>query len=309
MTKKNFKILIIVLISVMAGLASARPVSAATFYWQKDNFVGRNGQFIMTLALDTAGQNINTVSGQINYDPKLVKFVGVSDARSLLNLWIQKPSGEAASPAVALAEAGQVNSGKITFAGIAPGGFNGSGVVLDFIFLRRAEALISAKSGGGSGQLTVSNLQVLLNDGAGKLAIVKQSAKPIPNELLTVKGFGQTDNQAPSAFVPLIIQSPELSEGQVVLSFSTADKGSGVAYYAVAETKNRLNFGRPFELNQQAPWVKTASPYLLTDQNRESAVYVKAVDWRGNVRLVHLIPTPWYEKLLKWIIINIKGNF
>ena len=103
--KTTIKLLII---AIFLGILPAG-VHAAYFLLDK-NVVGTGRQEINIL-IDTENQEINTVSATLTFSSNNIVLEDVSDARSLVNFWIEKPS---------------ISKNTIRFAGIVPGGYNGS---------------------------------------------------------------------------------------------------------------------------------------------------------------------------------------
>jgi hypothetical protein len=177
-----------------------------------------------------------------------------------VSLWVTHPAVSSGAP--------------IPFAGITPGGFSGTGGML-FSVLFRAKA-------AGTANVSIGNIEVLRNDGAGgnepataKPLFLSVGAKPSG-------GYAEpADTAPPEPFTAELGNDPQLFGGKNYLVFTAVDKGSGVAHYAVAESRVPLFLLRFFPLS----WNETASPYLLDDQNLTSTVYVKAVDRAGNERL------------------------
>jgi hypothetical protein len=99
------------------------------------------------------------------------------------------------------------------------------------------------------------------------------------------------DSTPPEDFKPEIGKDPAIFEGKYFLSFTTADKTSGIDFFEVKEGKR--NFKR------------AESPYLLENQELKSIIKVKAVDKAGNERIAEIIPpaTPFPYGLIILILI------
>jgi len=81
--------------------------------------------------------------------------------------------------------------------------------------------------------------------------------------------------------------------------FATQDKGSGIDYYEIKESRQKF-------LKIFKKWVIAESPYVLKDRKLRSYVYIKAVDKAGNERIAVVeprYPIKWYENYWIWIII------
>lgn len=234
---------------------------AASVAWYKVN------DDTVALILDTEGQKINTIEGELGISTDL-KIKNISDANSLINFWIEKPV---------------IKGGLITFAGIVPGGYQGQGIILS---LKLDNSNLNTKN--FNNQVWVKSFSALLNDGSG------QSAKVKINGLLSdpniTKQLEEVSNNLsyPEIFLPQIVKSSSLPSEDYYLVFGTQDKSSGLAYYAVYESAWPVfNIAKN---NQSLAWIKTDSPYKLKKQNLRGYIYVKAVNHNGNVRIMRLSP-------------------
>lgn len=271
------KLKLSILLSAFYFLVPASFAGAATFYFNSD--IGSEvgvGQIIpVNILLDSDGQNLNAVETKIIYSGNLLKPVSVNDASSIFGLWLERPNLE---------------SGALAVKGIIPNGFNwNAGVLLRVYF----EALRA-----GEARLSFEQTSALLNDGQGTKAQAK--LKPLNIRILSAKELQQiaeTDPYLPESFKPVIIQNPDIFDGKYAVIFSTQDKQSGIAYYEVQESLSR----RP----DSDKWEKAESPYLLKDQPRYSYVFVKAVDQKGNERIMKLPPlnyAHWYQRPIAYLI-------
>jgi len=233
----------------------------------------------MALVLDTEGQSLNTLSGEI--DVSKTDFKNISDANSLVNFWLEEP---------------KESQGKIIFSGIIPGGFLGEGVILTLNFSEKT-AINSLK---------INKLTAFLNDGQGQEAkVLIKNQIAISDNLKNI--FVEKKNVvAPEKFEPQVVRDSNFPTNDYYLVFGTQDKGSGLAYYAVYESRWPVNVVKK---NSRLDWVRADSPFLLKDQHLKSLIYVKAVNQNGGVRIVKLSPqfslVWWYEHWLFSFIIMV----
>lgn len=118
--------------------------------------VATNGTYTISdtvkvnLVVNSPDQAMNTVGGNIIFDPKKLQLIGVTTGGSIVNLWVTDPSG--VSPAM--------TSGTISFLGgvTAPGFIGNQGQVLSVSF---------KVIGSGQTSIGVTDPQVLANDGLG----------------------------------------------------------------------------------------------------------------------------------------------
>ncbi|MEX2515108.1 MAG: hypothetical protein WD335_03195 [Candidatus Paceibacterota bacterium] len=223
------------------------------------DFLDDEQRFSVDVIVDTQGETINAVQGEILYADDSLQVKRINSGSSFVNLWIEKP---------------QVTDGMIAFSGITPGGYYGDrGVIFSVTF----ETL-----GGGEDQIRVEDFVALLNDGSGTPADVQLSLVRSENktEINTDAGV---DSISPQSFSPEVVQRHRLFDNNAVLVFETQDKGSGIDRYEVKEV--RFTF-----LRFLSAWQEASSPYLLRDQDLKSHIYVKAIDNAGNERIEIIAP-------------------
>ena len=141
MSKPNLLIIIFLVLFLIAPLS----IKAATLYLMPPSqSVYQGDAFIIDMSLDTDGEDINAVEGNLKFLPDSIEIVDLSKGGSFLTLWVQEP---------------ELKDGKISFAGGVPGGFKGNGLIFRITFLRKEIGK------------TIFNLEddskVLLNDGKG----------------------------------------------------------------------------------------------------------------------------------------------
>lgn len=279
---KNLKLQIIKYVFFTLVFFMAIPVFASEFSFITDSktvFVGQ--QFKIDLNLNTKGESINALEGKIFFPPDLIEFSEIRVGNSIVNFWIEKPVYQ---------------DGHVIFSGVIPGGYTfDKGLVLSVILKAKQE---------GNTFIKIEDGNTLLNDGNGT-----QSALTISNlemNILSARGVVEepvikiVDQELPDTFKPEISQDPNLFANQWFVVFVAQDKGSGIKKYEIRESKYRFfNFSR---------WIEAESPYVLTDQNLTSNIFVKAVDNSGNERIIRLSPANpiiWYTNLENWFIIVI----
>jgi hypothetical protein len=280
MYKKLYTIL-----SILCFLAFFIPhiVWGAEFILSSDvTTIHTNDQFTVYVQTDTQGEDANAFSGTISYPSDMATLQDIRDGNSIINFWVDAPTA---------------SSSVVSFAGIIPGGYTGSGQILSLVF--------SAKK-SGNGTIDFQDGHMLSNNGAGT-----EIPYTVSNLSFSVTDSSSTmahtvsqivDHDAPQAFVPEIAHDPNLLNGAWFVAFAANDKGSGVARYEVKETAYPL---LPF----LSSWKNAESPYRLTDQNLHSYVSVKAIDYAGNERIETVSPQnpiPFYANL-EYLFILILG--
>jgi hypothetical protein len=272
--KINKKIIFLLGVIFVAGFL-ALSAEASTVAWQKIK-TDNPKQVVFVLHLDTAGQRENAWSGQINFDSRQLKLLSISDARSLVSLWLERPS--------------EKTLGQISFSGITPGGFVGSGELFKLIF-----------SATGASSPSLTNFEALLGDGSGQKAKVTLSPQiSIINSDPNSTDFG-TDKTAPELAWQLTQESLISSGWQ--LTATAFDKQSGIRYLAMATTSDYLAWGDVAKRNGKLNWQKIEGPQILSSGELRHVVFLKSVDNAGNVKLVKLYPIRAYLFVLLCIII------
>jgi len=264
MYKKFIFAVVFILFPVIAHGQGVSLQAAKTTYAVGDSF-------LVSVVLNTAGNNVNTVSGRISI-PDAFAVTSVRSGGSIISLWVTQP---------------EVNpQGDIVFAGGTPGGYNGSsGPIISFILQAKQEGTATLRSG---------DIKLLLNDGqgtelnpvtAGSLTIQIQKAAPrqTPTQPTTsepnIVEVVPVDNVPPEEFMPLVSQHPSVANNQFFVSFSTVDKDSGIARYEVRE-------------GWWPDWYVSRGPYVLKHQWLPYKVYVRAYDQAGNYTEGYAIKPP-----------------
>ena len=113
-------LLALCLLLLSAGNVHAAEISAGI----PATAIGVGDSFIVPITLNTMGENINALEGDVWYPRQLLTLREIRDGNSILNLWVERPA--------------DIN-GVIHFSGITPGGFAGaSGEILSLVFEARS---------------------------------------------------------------------------------------------------------------------------------------------------------------------------
>ena len=236
-------------------------------------------QFEVNILLNTDGENANAFGGMVTYPTDLLQLKEIRDGNTIVNFWVDMPTSTPSG---------------VLFSGITPGGYQGqSGKIMSLIFTAKVV---------GQGNIGIVNTQLLRNDGAG--SEIPLTVSNFSFSIAAANGQGGVvvpeikNTELPEAFVPQVGQDPSVFDGKWFIAFAAEDKGSGIDHYEVKESKYTiLDFSK---------WNIATSPYLLTDQNLESTIYVKAVDKSGNERIEMISPKhpiAFYANLDNWFIL------
>jgi hypothetical protein len=244
--------------------------AAAVFEAQREQ-VQIGETFAVRVLLATDQRSINAVEGTIQFSKESLELREIRDGGSLVNLWMRKPT---------------LHSGAVSFSGVIPGGYAGDAGYLFTLVFRARQA--------GRSVVQSSDERFVLNDGRGTLAPLRR----VPLTVRVGEGVSDTDFAAihdatsPEAFTLAAARSQYMFDGKWFATFITDDKGVGLDYYEVAESRGLF---RPKTVH----WASAQSPYVLQDQELQSWIFVKAVDKAGNERLAVLEPT---HRPLRWFL-------
>ncbi len=232
---------------------------------QKDDAVGE--EFQLAIQMDTEGNSINAVDGKVYFEPGNLEIVSIKDGNSSINFWITKPN---ITP-----------GGIVDFSGVTPGGMQGKDRHLFSVILKPIKV--------GKSSIEIRDVISLKNDGLGtrvRTSVANLSVEILDNSSGSTSKLAIIDSREPESFLPTIGRDSEMYEGKNFVVFSTQDKESGIAYYEVKEGV----FGS---------YVRAVSPFVLSNQNLDSMIYVKAVDFNNNERVVSIKPynyKNWYKR-------------
>ena len=210
------------------------------------------------VTLDTEGETINAVSGEIVISGA-GSFDRVHTGTSVVGLWVEQPT---------------VEGNKIQFSGVIPGGLGSSAMPLFDVFVESV----------GEGEMALLfDGEMFLHDGEGSMVAIDGKTKTISVETgAQAQPPVQDDILPPEIFEPTVVRVPELYDSAYTIIFAAHDKGTGVEYYEIQESSD--------DEADPERWMRAESPYELDDQNRDSHIFVKAVDHNGNVRIAVVGP-------------------
>lgn len=268
-----FRIVVFLFVYSIFYILYSGAVQAAQLYFEPGTLeLAPSEQFKINLFMDTQGEDINAIAATLSYPLDALNLVKIQEGGSILNFWVEKPK--------------ERKGGELNFSGITPGGFNGaSGFILSVFF---------EVKNFQSGSIKLKDTATHLNDGEGTQTNIFLSDFQFfidENKLEVPEQEEVNDLEAPESFTLQIVKDPNLFGNKNVLIFAAQDKHPGIDYYEVAEVQD--TFWQKF-ISQDKVWVRGQSPYLLSNQNLNSYIYVKAVDKVGNERIESLNPAKPY---------------
>ncbi len=269
----NKRILIFSLGLIMA-LTVWLPVAEASIVSWQEIKNDKPQQLIMVLRLTTDQGRENAWGGQINFDSDQLKLQSISDAQSLVSLWLERPA--------------ETKTGQINFSGITPGGFSGSGEMIRLIFA------VTGSASSVHTSLRLTDFKALLGDGSGQITKVTISSQiSIIDDDSALTDFS-LDKMAPD--LTWYLTRENLISTGWQLSAMAFDKQSGINYLALATTSNYFGpWGNLAKHNSKLNWQKLTGPQVLANRDLRHIIFLKAVDNAGNVKLIKLYPFRAYS--------------
>lgn len=262
-------------------LLSPAAVSAATISFDAMPKKVGIGDIIRVDVLLESAVPANAFSGTVSFKNASLEPIAVYDGSSIVNMWVTRPVAD-------------ITHSLIQFAGITPGGFSGSSGKLFSMLLKATAA--------GVATISITDAQVLRNDGVGGEEAVL--VKPLSFSIESKPSGGYTeadDHTPPESFAAYLWADSQLFGGQKYLVFTAVDKISGVDHYEIVESRVPQFLFTLF----QPTWRVVASPFVLSDQQLVSTVYVKAIDRAGNERLSVYPPTHLFTTYESVVLLGI----
>ncbi|MCX6781709.1 MAG: cohesin domain-containing protein [Candidatus Magasanikbacteria bacterium] len=278
------KIIFLLLVASIYLFIAADVFAADFLFFGVPQSVNAGDEFKIDAVIDAKKLPINALSGKIIFSENLLDVNQILTGNSGINFWIESP--KISQP------------GTIDFSGIVTNGFDGELVLFSAIFKAKSH---------GEANIEYTDIQALLNDGNGTKDIPSSkniSVKiTVPAEGEPAKLFTAVDSEQPDDFIPQIVKTANLFNGDYTIIFQAQDKQSGIDHYEIMERKTYRLFNNEFEFGI---WKNAESPFRLSDQKLQSNIFVKAIDEQGNERVAYLPasnPILWYENRLIWSII------
>lgn len=275
MTRKLFYIYIFFVGAILVFKSSFAYATSVEFYSSVSSTSVGNILRVQVV-LNPEGQNINAVEGRIIFPSNLFRLTRVETGNSIVSAWIVPPH--------------LLDKDAVEWGGIFAGGFSGvqdpyrTGLMSGGLFTLIFEAVQQ-----GTGTVYTEKAKVFLNDGEGTAVFLSSRSLSLrvgsrdytlalPTENVAV------DKNPPENFIPQINREETIAGGKWFVTFHTKDAESGVASYAIAE------FPRRMQRIGEKSWNSATNPAILSDQALQSYVYIRAVDFAGNERVVELSP-------------------
>jgi hypothetical protein len=256
--KKNIKIKLLIL-SILVFFSAHNVLAANLDLNVEKNTLQEDEVFTLVLSLNTDGESINTLEGDLKYDENFFKMESVNIGGSFVSFWVEKPDIK--------------TLGTIHFSGITPGGISSpKSEVFKVIF--RTQKI-------GETIFSLKNVSLFLNDGKGTIVPVKIKDTNIKinqgksTEIIT--DLISQDKVSPEEFTITRTNDKSIFDDKYFIVFSATDKESGVDSYQVCEFFKCITAESPFLLKNQSPFYR---------------IVVNAYDLNGNF-VSSTLTSPW----------------
>lgn len=284
---------------IFSALFFVLPVKAAELELRAaTSTFGFKQEFKVDVVLKNPEEAVNAVAVRLSFPQDLLAIKRIDFGNSLINFWVEKP---------------RIDGETVYFSGIIPGGLVDYSSTL-------GSMVFTSKETNGSGKIEIKESTLLKNDGQGSQVQTElKNFSFVVDVKAGVKDFTfpETDDKyPPESFTLFLSRQEEMFDNKYFLAFSTADKNSGIDYYAVGESNKR---GYELENGEIVPpadihWQQAESPFIVSDQTLSSYIFVKAVDEAGNYRIARLspiYPPHWYQnyKIFAIVIITLVLSF
>jgi hypothetical protein len=277
----RYQMLLITGIALVGVLSWVAPAAASDIYLSfTPQLVSVGNQFEADLMLSSGGKTINAIDFTVQYDPSMVKLVGIEDTKSLSILWATPPTDD---------------HGTIHGSGIIPGGWSSVLVpVQEKSYTAPVVSFIFQAQGQGQETITVSDAHVLLNDGKGTEDSVGLGSSSI------VIGKAQTglhvaiakETVPPQALTAELVNDPAINGGRPSLVFEASNGSSPLRGYEVKEGNSS--------------WAPADNPYLIAHPDLQESISIKAIDEDGNSSVITIAyyPQEGISNTARWGIID-----
>lgn len=272
---QNKKIFIITTFFVLNLFLSQKVFSATLNLVPSKDTLGIGEQFYVDLMLSSQNESVNTISGSIIYPIENVSFLRAEDGKSMVNLWVEKPTEK---------------DGKINFTGVITNGFDGvidpfnQNYKLPGLIIR----LIFESKETGQVQFSTSSFSLNLNNGEGSEIIAPHTFSRINIENFVNKSTYQNIKKGIPKLEAYITRDPNIHNNKYILVFNATDKETGIKNVKIKEGRR--------------DWQEIESPYLLKDQSRHKSITLQAMNYSGGGVIVNIDKVPYKFNFSHYIL-------
>ncbi len=224
---------------------------------------------IVSVYLDSPGENINALSGEIVIVSGKGTITEIRDGDSIISAWIERP---------------EIKENKIVFAGIIPGGFSG----MYSSAAKEPQPGLLMKFGistEGPDEVIIGTKNLQAYSGSGDTATIKAEPDALTisfSKKTVTSDAGLVNDARQPIFTDFTVTKLNNETKGWFAVFNAEDRDSGIDYFEIQETYKSVP-----EINA---WHKVTSPYKLEDQQRRHSIFIKAVDRNGNEKIVKINP-------------------
>jgi hypothetical protein len=265
---KSIKKIILIIFFVLNLFITNKIFAASLSLDFSKKSLGAGEQFYVDLMLDPEGQSINTIKGSITFQNDYISFVRIEDGKSMVNLWVEKPTLDS-------------DKNTVNFAGVMTNGFDGvidpfntkyklPGLIIRLVFEAQKPGLVD---------FSTSQFLLNLNDGEGTEIQANPFYDFVKVENYVVNSKYRINTDASPELDAYVTRDPNLYNNKYIIIYKATDKGTGIKSVMIKEGNRN--------------WIEVESPYILKDQGRHSIIYVQAMNFDGAAIVKTIEPLPY----------------
>lgn len=281
MIKNNFKILIVFVAIFVTSYTNC--FSASIYYIPTGNGLV-DGLVSYDVMLDTEGQSVNAISGELLYDNSLLDFYSFDTTDSFISNWLTEPKDNK--------EVSLKNNGRIIFEGITTGGFSGTlSPSFNVVKVGKLFTVNFKPKGEGEVVFGFKDIDLRLNDGLATKVNVKLSTSnfyiPKISKFQNVKGinFGtgrDIENESLSMYTD---KDSLVDNGKWFVYFNDNNPKHSIHHFELAES-DKYN---PYDVPSFV-WKEVKSPHVLSHQSLDNFIHLKVLYNDGGFSYFSLSP-------------------
>lgn len=256
---------------VICFLFVADSAHAASLYFEDQQFVNNGNVFSqVTVYLDTEGDVINTIGGEVNLSSSAY-ILSTDSSNETISHWIQPPL--------------KTSQQTIDFSGMMVGGVSDSKMTLfKFVVVIHPPSKRYLYTEPNTVRLWLEEGEAYLDDGMATPAGL--TTMPFTRSVWGMSHVDAMDEQVsfadlipPEEFVIEYI-APGVLGDQAAVVFSAQDYQTGISHYRLSHVEKDTQVGLGMEFDENF----VQSPYFLDESMQTGKIIVAAVDQAGNQR-------------------------
>jgi hypothetical protein len=241
-----------------------------------------SGALLFDVMIDTGGESINALAGDISLPSELLSVDSISTVGSVTPLWLTQPK---------VSNQKELDTRtRVAFEAVFPGGF--TGVRSPYYDGTRAGKLFSVRlrpESEGEAVLLLENIDIRLNDGQATQVpqdpVVASISIPAVSTLPPLQHSSTVEHEISSDAIQTFITKDDGDTGNWVLMIHDETNSTTVKQYSVVESRT----SNPQDIHFYE-WKKITFPYKLEYQSRSYFIHIKAEYEDGSYSYTTLEP-------------------